>query len=234
MGLANQLFSAEDFVRDIVIRFPKSSDYFRSRKIDFCCGGNRPLRQAIEEKGYLVEDVLGDLEKLASEHPEIEENDNFTLWNSCDLIAHIVNKHHAYLRQELPLIEQNVTRVYHVHGQEEEHLAEVYRLFGQLKADLLEHTEKEEAEVFPKMINWETGREPETLIKLQSSIHELEQEHDTAGAILKEIRVLTKDFTPPAHACTTYKITYSRLEELEAMTFQHVHLENNILFPRYA
>ncbi|GJM68767.1 hypothetical protein HMSSN036_09830 [Paenibacillus macerans] len=74
---------------------------------------------------------------------------------------------------------------------------------------------------------------PEVLEKLQSAIAELESEHDAAGDILKQLRELTDDFQPPGHACTTYRLTYSRLEELEAMTFTHVHLENNILFPRY-
>ncbi|MNM53665.1 Iron-sulfur cluster repair protein ScdA [compost metagenome] len=231
--MANLTFKAEDMVRDIVVRFPKSSDYFRSHRIDFCCGGNRPLSEALEERGLRTEEVLEDLHKLRSEHPVTEENDNHAAWSSNDLIAYIVNKHHAYLREELPLIEQNVKKVYRVHGQEGDHLAEINRLFGILKTDLLEHTEKEEANVFPKMINWESDQESETLTKLRSSITELEAEHDTAGDILKEIRELTQDFTPPAHACTTYRMTYSRLEELEAMTFQHVHVENNILFPRY-
>ncbi|RUT36212.1 iron-sulfur cluster repair di-iron protein [Paenibacillus zeisoli] len=233
MGVANLTFKEQDMVRDIVVRFPKSSDYFRSHRIDFCCGGNRPLSQALAEKGLSTDEVLKDLHKLLSEHPVTGEDSNHAAWSSSDLIAYIVNKHHAYLREELPLIEQNVKKVYRVHGQEGDHLAEINRLFGILKTDLLEHTEKEEANVFPKMINWESEQEPETLTKLRASITELEAEHDTAGDILKEIRELTQDFTPPAHACTTYRMTYSRLEELEAMTFQHVHVENNILFPRY-
>ncbi|USB35037.1 iron-sulfur cluster repair di-iron protein [Paenibacillus sp. YPG26] len=231
--MANLAFKAEDMVRDVVVRFPKSSDYFRSHRIDFCCGGNRPLSEALEERGLSTEDVLKDLHRLLSEHPVTEENDNYAAWSSNDLIAYIVNKHHAYLREELPLIEQNVKKVFRVHGQEGEHLAEINLLFGVLKKELLEHTDKEEASVFPKMINWESSQEPDTLNKLRSSITELEAEHDAAGDILKRLRELTQDFTPPAHACTTYRMTYSRLEELEAMTFQHVHVENNILFPRY-
>ncbi|WP_433946309.1 iron-sulfur cluster repair di-iron protein [Paenibacillus sp. SN-8-1] len=233
MGMADLAFKAEDMVRDVVVRFPKSSDYFRSHRIDFCCGGNRPLNEALEERGLNTEEVLKDLHKLLNDHPVTEDHDNHAAWSSNDLIAYVVNKHHAYLREELPLIEQNVKKVYRVHGQEGDHLAEIHRLFGILKTDLLEHTEKEEANVFPKMINWESAKEAETLTKLRSSISELEAEHDSAGDILKEIRKLTEDFTPPAHACTTYRMTYSRLEELEAMTFQHVHIENNILFPRY-
>ncbi|MNN49428.1 Iron-sulfur cluster repair protein ScdA [compost metagenome] len=102
-----------------------------------------------------------------------------------------------------------------------------------LRSELLEHIEKEEAQVFPKMINWELGQEQIVLEKLKSAIHELEDEHTTAGDILKSLRELTQDFLPPAHACTTYRTTYARLAELEGMTFMHVHLENNILFPRY-
>ncbi|MDQ0088262.1 regulator of cell morphogenesis and NO signaling [Paenibacillus anaericanus] len=226
-------FDKEDFVRDIVVQFPKSADYFRSRRIDFCCGGNRPLHEAAAERNMDVEELLVDLAQLVADHPDAEEGDSWAVAESADLIGHIVNKHHRYLREELPELKKSVMKVSRVHGESGPHLIEVEHLFGQLMSELLEHTGKEEAEVFPKMINWELGQEDEVLSKLRSSIEELEAEHDAAGDILKKLRELTGDFVPPAHACTTYRMTYARLEELEGMTFTHVHLENNILFPRY-
>lgn len=226
-------FDKDDLVRDIVVRFPKSADYFRNRRIDFCCGGNRPLHEAAEERGIDVNELLVDLAQLAAGHPDKEDGDSFNEAKSVDLIEHIVNKHHRYLREELPELKKSVMKVSRVHGDSGPHLIEVERLFGQLMSELLEHTDKEEAEVFPKMIQWELDRQEDTLSKLRSSIEELEAEHDAAGNILKKLRELTGDFVPPAHACTTYRMTYARLEELEGMTFTHVHLENNILFPRY-
>ncbi|SDF09468.1 regulator of cell morphogenesis and NO signaling [Fontibacillus panacisegetis] len=233
MAELQQHFDKEMMVRDIVLRFPKSADYFRSRKIDFCCGGNRPLQEAAEEGKLSIELLLSDLKELAANHPQIEESEDWTNVRSELLIEHIVRKHHQYLRDELPEIQKGVTKVARVHGDSEEHLIEMERLFGLLRKELLEHIEKEEAQVFPKMINWELGQEQIVLEKLRSAIHELEDEHTTAGDILKSLRELTNDYQPPAHACTTYRTTYARLEELEGMTFMHVHLENNILFPRY-
>lgn len=226
-------FDKDMMVRDIVLRFPKAADYFRNRKIDFCCGGNRPLEAAAVEASISIDELLHDLAELAANHPPIEESDNWTEAPSAGLIEHVVGKHHGYLRQELPEIQKGVTKVARVHGDSDQHLLEIERLFGMLRKELLEHIEKEEDLVFPKMLLWELGQEQFVLDKLRSSIHELEDEHDTAGDLLKGIRQLTNNFEAPEHACTTYRTTYARLEELEGMTFNHVHLENNILFPRY-
>ncbi|MDU4698481.1 MULTISPECIES: iron-sulfur cluster repair di-iron protein [Paenibacillus] len=226
-------FQLTDKVRDIVLRFPKAADYFRQQKIDFCCGGNRPLDEAAAERGISADPLLEDLNRMLAEHPHTSEGENWLNASSADLVGHIVGKHHRYLREELPEIQKYVTKVARVHGESDTHLLEVARLFGDLRRELLEHTDKEEAEVFPKMLNWEVGQEPEVLEKLQAAITELEAEHDGAGDILKQLRELTEDFQPPMHACTTYRLTYARLEELEGMTFTHVHLENNVLFPRY-
>ncbi|MEF2964505.1 iron-sulfur cluster repair di-iron protein [Paenibacillus sp. M1] len=227
-------FDKEDLVRDIVLGFPKSADYFRRRKIDFCCGGNRSLQAAAAERGIEAEELVADLTELAAAHPQAEERDAWEEADSRSLIEHIVNKHHAFLREELPELQKSVTKVARVHGEHDPHLLEVQQLYGQLRDELLEHTAKEEAEVFPKMINWELGQEEEVLGKLRSAIDELEDEHEGAGRILKRLRDITGDYQPPAHACTTYRTTYARLEELEGMTFTHIHLENNILFPRYS
>ncbi|WP_150275802.1 iron-sulfur cluster repair di-iron protein [Paenibacillus tepidiphilus] len=237
---ANQLqdkaplqFTGEDFVRDIVLQFPKAADYFKGQKIDFCCGGAKPLAEAAVEKGLDTAALLGDLHQLVQNHPVLEQD---TAWNdapSGELIEYIVNKHHRYLQEELPLIAQNVTKVFRVHGEDSPHLAEMYRLFHLLREDLLKHTAQEEESEFPAMLAYEENKSEEALAELRGMLHTLEEEHDSAGAILRELREITNDYTPPEHACTTYRLTYARLEELEGMTFEHVHLENNILFLRY-
>lgn len=226
-------FTGADMVRDIVLQFPKAADYFKGQRIDFCCGGAKPLAEVAAEKGLDPETLLADLHKLLKEHPVLDVD---TAWNeasSAELVEYIVNKHHRYLREELPLISQNVTKVFRVHGEDSPHLGEVYRLFNLLREDLLQHTAKEEESEFPKMLAYSENPSEAGLAELRGLLHTLEEEHDGAGEILRELRRVTNDFTPPEHACTTYRLTYARLEELEGMTFEHVHLENNILFLRY-
>ena len=233
MATKQPLFNKEAMVRDIVLQFPKSADYFKAKKIDFCCGGAKPLGEAVLERGMDPDVVISNLYTLLEEYPVLEEE---MVWNSApsdELISHIVNKHHRFLREELPSIGQNVTKVFRVHGEDSPHLAELYTLFNTLKEELLQHTTKEEESEFPKILNYIANPSETALAEVREALHDLEDEHDAAGDILKKIREITNDFTPPGHACTTYRLTYARLEELEGMTFEHVHLENNILFPRY-
>lgn len=226
-------FTPEAMVRDIVLQFPKAADYFKAQRIDFCCGGAKPLAEAAAEKGLDPAAMVQELNKLQEQHPVLEED---TAWNEAsseELVDYIVNKHHRYLREELPLISQNVTKVFRVHGEDSPHLGEMHRLFNVLREELLQHTAKEEESEFPKMLAYTQNPSEEGLAELRGLLHNLEAEHDGAGEILRELRRVTNDYTPPAHACTTYRLTYARLEELEGMTFEHVHLENNILFLRY-
>lgn len=226
-------FTPDALVKDIVLQFPKAADYFKSKRIDFCCGGAKPLAEAAVERGLDQEMIISDLNKLFEEYPVPQEELAWNTAPSAELIDHIVSKHHHYLREELPLISQNVTKVYRVHGGDSPHLEELYSLFNTLKEDLLQHTAKEEEDEFPKLLAYDANPSEEGLTILREALIDLESEHDTAGDILRQIRKITDDFTPPAHACTTYRLTYARLEELESMTFEHVHLENNILFPRF-
>lgn len=226
-------FTPEAMVRDIVLQFPKAADYFKAQRIDFCCGGAKPLAEAAAEKGLDAEAMVQELNQLQQQHPVLDED---TAWNDAsseELVDYIVNKHHRYLREELPLISQNVTKVFRVHGEDSPHLGEMHRLFNILREELLQHTAKEEESEFPKMLAYSQNPSEEGLTELRGLLQGLEEEHDGAGEILRELRRVTNDYTPPAHACTTYRLTYARLEELEGMTFEHVHLENNILFLRY-
>ncbi|MGF7048552.1 regulator of cell morphogenesis and NO signaling [Paenibacillus sp. DS2015] len=235
--MSTLIFDKEDKVSEIVIKFPKASDYFRDHKIDFCCGGNRPLQEALEERGLELKRVLDELHHLAANHAGLEDNQGgknvYVQMDSSTLIQYIVSKHHDYLREELPEIQKNVTRVNRVHGHHDLHLVEVEALYTVLKNELLEHTTKEEVEIFPQMLIWDETQNTSSDNKLREAISGLESEHDEAGNILKKLREITNDFTPPVNACTTYRLTYERLAELERMTYEHVHLENNILFPRY-
>ena len=231
--ILNLPFSTSSLVKDIVNELPKTADVFKAYRIDFCCGGNRPLLDVANELNLNTEDVMADLAEVYQKNAVAPTD--MAVWTGTDsptLVKHIIEKYHRSLEEELPLLSPYVTKVAKVHGDNHPELLRVYELFYELKRELLEHTAKEEATVFPSLLKLDqvAGEERQAII---DEILLLEKEHDHAGNVLRELRKITSDFTPPADGCGTYRLVYKRLEMLEAETFMHVHLENNILFPRY-
>ncbi|MDR4945903.1 iron-sulfur cluster repair di-iron protein [Neobacillus cucumis] len=225
--------TANSLVRDIVNEFPKASDLFKKNRIDFCCGGNIPLSQAAAQNGLSLDNILEEL-KLVFEKYENTEKD-VEVWTDSDshtIIDHVITNYHRVSEEELALLSPYVTKVARVHGEHHPELIKMNELFYEFKKELLDHMSKEEEIVFPliKQLSDGTSPNPEEAVKL---IVELEKEHDHAGEILRQIRAVTSDYTLPLDACGTYRLVFARLEALEGLTFMHVHLENNILFPRY-
>nr|WP_072890630.1 iron-sulfur cluster repair di-iron protein [Ornithinibacillus halophilus] len=228
-------FTIEQTPADIVKIFPKASDFFKERRIDFCCGGDKPLTNVFSEKQLDGEVVLKELNDLYQEWSK--EDHDVTDWDAIpasQLIDHIVHTHHAYLNDELAPLGQFVTKIFRVHGAKHPHLKELHRIYHELKLELEEHTIKEDEEVFPLIKEYELNPSEALLEKIRIANGGLEDEHDVAGDLLKRIRVITNDFTPPVEACNSYRITYARLADLESDTFQHIHLENNVLFKNLA
>ncbi|RAK17011.1 regulator of cell morphogenesis and NO signaling [Anoxybacillus vitaminiphilus] len=224
-------FTEQSIIGEIVTAFPKASDLFKAYKIDFCCGGNRPLGETLKEKNLPVDEILQQLnEEYAKTAEKIDKN--WSQVSYSELINHIVQTHHRYLAEELPQLSPYVTKVLRVHGAEHPHLAKIHKLFNELKTELEQHTLKEETKAFPLILQFEQNPTNENEEAMKQVIRELVTEHDTAGNIIKEIREITSDFTPPQEACRTYQLVYKRLEALETDLFEHIHLENNILFPR--
>ncbi|KKB73106.1 MULTISPECIES: iron-sulfur cluster repair di-iron protein [Bacillus] len=218
---------------DIVARFPRASRLLKEYRIDFCCGGNRPIAEAIKEQNLNAEEVLSKINALYQETKELNEKE--TNWNEASysrLIDYVVQTHHAYLFEVLPELSGFVTKVYRVHGTHHPELAKVHQLFHQLKAELEHHLIQEEEQIFPKIKSYEETKSEAHLAEAVKAIDVLEQEHEACGNILKELRKATNDYSLPEGACTTYTLTYLKLDELETDIFQHIHLENNILFPR--
>ncbi|RKL66902.1 iron-sulfur cluster repair di-iron protein [Salipaludibacillus neizhouensis] len=229
------IFNETTKTGDIVTRFPKASQVFKEYRIDFCCGGNRPIGEAIKEKNLNGIEVLSTLNTLYEETKRL--NNQNTNWNEATystLIDHIINKHHAYLSDVLPELSRFVTKVYRVHGEGHPELEAVFNLFHKLKMELEHHLIQEEERVFPKILAYEKNGSKSDLDAALQTIEVLESEHEAAGDILKELRSVTNDYLLPEGACTTYTLTYLKLEEVESDLFQHIHLENNILFPRLA
>ena len=227
------IFTEDSVIGDIVTQFPKASDLFKSYRIDFCCGGNRPIIDAINERSLSAEEILTKLNTLYHETKQLNESEfDWKTASYSELIDYIVNKHHRYLNEELPLLSPYVTKVLRVHGAGQPHLAQIHKLFHELKTELEQHLIKEETEDFPLILAFEQNPTDENYMKLRKVVDELENEHNHAGDIIKELRKVTNDFTPPVGACGTYRLVYQRLEALESDLFEHIHLENNVLFPR--
>ncbi|KZN96660.1 iron-sulfur cluster repair di-iron protein [Aeribacillus pallidus] len=224
-------FTENTTVGEIVAMLPKASDVFKKNKIDFCCGGDRSLKEAADKRGVAIEELMSQLQDLYAATDEKTEKNWLTATYS-ELIDHIINKHHRYLLEELPNLSPYVTKVMRVHGGNHPHLIKVHKLFNELKTELEQHLWKEESEVFPLISQFEKQPTSENEQKMKKMIADLTNEHDKTGDIIKEIRRITNDYTLPNGACRTYQLVYNRLEALESDLFEHIHLENNVLFPR--
>ncbi|HZG17619.1 MAG TPA: iron-sulfur cluster repair di-iron protein [Candidatus Bathyarchaeia archaeon] len=227
-----RIFTGSDLVGEIVAFYPGASNLFAKYKIDFCCGGNRPLSSALQQRN--IEEAAF-LSALTEAYQNANRFDHETDWRMVpypELIEHIVNKHHGYLVSELPLLSQFVTKVMRVHGPEHPELVRLHHLFHQLKMELETHMIEEEQLVFPKIKEYAETGSLDSLKLAVDTIEKLENEHSAAGELLREMREVTHDYQLPSGACRTYTVTFQKLAELEADMFQHVHLENNIMFPR--
>lgn len=221
-------------VGDIVTKLPKAADVFRKYKIDFCCGGHRKLAEVIKEQG-LKEEVIGEELSAVYEASKKLKNEKQD-WKEApydQLVDYIVETHHGYLQRELPKLSALTTKILRVHGIDHgEVLSQVHKFFHSLKAELEQHLIKEEELVFPLIREYQKNPSQELLKRIDRANKELEEEHEGAGGLLKKLRKITNDYHVPSGGCHSFELTYRGLEELEGDTFQHVHLENNILFPR--
>ncbi|GAB6098259.1 iron-sulfur cluster repair di-iron protein [Halanaerocella petrolearia] len=229
-----QQFNSSEKIGEIVSKFPKASDIFKEYNIDFCCGGDRELKAAIVEKELDEEEILTQLEESYQDTKEKLNNEiDWKKSSLTELTEHIINNHHAYLYDELPKLNKLVVKILRVHGNKhKDTLSKVHKLFNELRIELEQHLITEEEMLFPLIKEYEKGSSNVSLKRIVDIIEQLEGEHDGAGDILKEIREITDQYLVPDDVCTTFRSTYDRLINLESDLFQHIHLENNILFPR--
>ncbi len=226
-------FNTSQRIGDIVAIFPKGSEVFKKFNIDFCCGGNRPLAEAIQEQGLDTDDVIQKLEEAYSQSKELAGEVDFLKMESGKLVEYIVNTHHAYLNRVLPEIGRLAAKVLRAHGSNHQELFRVHKLFNSLRTELEEHLIKEEELLFPLFKQYEEAASETILLNINTVMSETEDEHEGAGEILKELRKITSDYSVPADGCRTFELMYTLLQELEGDLFQHIHLENNILFKRF-
>jgi regulator of cell morphogenesis and NO signaling len=222
-------------VGQLVTARPSRSLAFERLGIDYCCGGKRPLRDACAGKGLDPEQVLHELEVSDQKGAAEDEVD----WSKAPLSAladYIVTTHHDTLRKALPRLELLIGKVARAHGERHPELRELWRVFGSFQSDLELHMLKEERVLFPMCRQLDTARTPPESHcgSINNPILVMTLEHEHAGSDLAAMRALTGDFTPPADACVTYRVMLDGLTDLERDMHRHVHLENNILFPRAA
>jgi iron-sulfur cluster repair di-iron protein len=227
-------FNSNQKIGEIVTKFPNAADIFKEYKIDFCCGGDRPLITAINEQGVNESEIL---EKINASYEKLQSNlyTNNRNWVEApfdELVDHIVNVHHGYLYENLPKISELTTKILRVHGGHHPELSKVHKLFHTVKMELDAHLIEEETIQYPAIKEYLKSNSEADLDKAINIINQLQDEHTGAGDILKELRRVTNDYNAPTDGCNTYKLTYAKLEEMESDIFQHIHLENNILFPR--
>lgn len=222
-------------VADFVTENIKTAHIFKKYGIDFCCGGGISLEKAATKAGANLEDLQNDL--LNVDNTTTRAND-YNSWELDFLADHIVQIHHRYVEDNIGLIKRYAERVVKVHGNDQHELPEIEALFQQVAGQLSAHCKKEELILFPfikKMVKTkkEGAQLPETRFgTVDNPIKMMETEHEEAGEIFKKISALTNNYTPPVGACNTYRAFYAKLEEFEKDLHQHVHLENNILFPK--
>ncbi len=226
-------FTGSEKIGEIVAEFPGASNLFKANSVDFCCGGNRILSTVLAEKKMNAEQFLDELNESYRE--AIQRADQPKDWREApyaELIEHIMDHHHGYLYKELPILSEFVTKIFRVHGANHPELGQLHKRFHELKMELEQHLVEEEQVVFPLIKDYAETGSAESLDRASKAIKQLEAEHDHAGDLLKEMNEITNQYRLPAGACTTYRVTFQKLQQLEADMFQHVHLENNILFPR--
>ncbi len=205
-------------VAEVVAENLKAAHVFKKHGIDFCCGGGITLAKACEKNKVNADELKRELLNLdASDTSGLD----FTSMASKDLVEHIVNTHHNYVRESIPVITAYAEKVAKVHGQHNPELLQIRDRFKKFGEELLDHLKGEEEQLFPKI---EKGESLNT--------EEFIDEHEDASQNLLALRKLTNDFTPPEHACNTYRALFDKLEEFEDDLHVHIHLENNILFKK--
>jgi len=225
-------FQPAQRVGEIVAAFPGAANVFKAYGIDFCCGGNRSLTEALRARRVPEQAFLADL-KLA--YAEAQQRQAVGDWRQAplpELVEHIVATHHAYLKEELPLLSAFVAKIHHVHGERHPELVTLDQQFQALRAEMEPHMAAEESEFFPRVIAYARSGAAADLRQALATLDELEGEHAAAGQLLGTMRETTRNYRLPADACNTYTLAFQKLEGLESDMFEHVHLENNILFPR--
>lgn len=222
----------QTIIGDLVANDYRTASVFKKQGIDFCCSGNRTIEDACAKAELDASALIKTLEEVVT-HTGNNPNTDYKTW-PLDLLAdYVEKKHHRYVQEKIVEITPFLTKVARVHGERHPELAEVLSLFNGCAEELTQHMEKEEQILFPFVRRMVTGNlAPAPFGTVQNPISVMMDEHTAEGERFRRIAELTNGYTPPADACNTYRVTYALLKEFEEDLQLHIHLENNILFPK--
>jgi regulator of cell morphogenesis and NO signaling len=228
-------YSKNQKVGEIVADNFNLAQIFKKHDIDFCCNGNRTVVDACNSSQVDIDEVLSQLEQ---ESIQSHSERDFASMNQHELIDYILENHHKYVEEKIPQIKEYLTKVTEVHGKQHEELFDVKSIFEESAGELAAHMKKEEIILFPFVKKLEdaveNGSEPPTpgFGTVENPINMMKDDHSEEGERFAKIQDLTNNYTTPKDGCNTYEVTLKMLKEFHNDLLQHIHLENNILFPR--
>lgn len=231
-----RLNSAERKIGELVAEDYRTAVVFEKYGIDFCCGGKVPLSEACREKGLDLGMLLSEIDSTRS--IPLDRDRNYAAWDLSFLADYIVNIHHSYLNGNLGQIAAYAHKVAQVHGANHPEVIEIASIFDWIATEMPAHLREEEEVLFPTIKKKEAAEkssappDAKDLEVIGVSLEKLIREHDEVGEAIHAIRHLANDYTLPSDACNTFMVTYQKLKEFEDDLHMHVHLENNILFPK--
>jgi regulator of cell morphogenesis and NO signaling len=229
------LAQKENRIGEIVAENFRTAKIFEENGLDFCCGGKKTIIEACREKGVNPELLISQLNKIDDSG---SRSTHFNSWEVDFLIEYIIINHHSYVVNSIPTIEHHLQEVIAAHGMKFPSLTKIEELFADLKDELTAHMAKEEKMLFPyikKMyiaFNNSLDMPAAPFGTVGNPVKVMESEHEAAGNLVQEISRLTNNYTPPEGACGKFKVLYAELKEFESDLHVHIHLENNILFPK--
>ncbi len=217
-------------IGEIVANDFRAAALFKDAGIDFCCGGNKSLDKACQETGADAKALANKIKEL--ENTPVSGNQNFKEWDLDFLCDYIVNTHHKFVLKTLPELVFYTQKIANVHGDHHPELIEVAELFTKINEELLQHLKNEEEVLFPAIKKALANNTTDVKSLIISEITRMQGEHEFAGGAMDQIAVLTNKYLVPEDACNTYRVSLKLLEQFEDDLHVHVHLENNILYPK--
>lgn len=228
--------SEDKTIGEIVAHDYRTAFIFEKFGLDYCCKGNIRLSDACQKQNISVPLLIEELNRAVSGDPVNQQD--FNTW-PLDLLAdYVEKKHHAYVTEKIPVITRHLDKICQAHGKNHQELFEIHHLFDKSAEELTVHMKKEEFILFPYIRRMVTAKKgnlhiaPPPFGKLENPIQMMMHDHDEEGERFRKISALTHNYNPPSDACNTYKVSFALLKEFEKDLHMHIHLENNILFPK--
>lgn len=232
----NSSSESEPTIGELVAKDFRKAEIFKKYNLDFCCGGKKTIAQACNDKKVDIMEIENELNKIDSQ--DAQTSHKFDEWELDFLVDYILNTHHKYVKNAIPILLDYTSKVAKVHGKEHPEVIAIADKFYVAAEELNGHMCKEEQILFPYIKQLVSANSNKSTIPgsvfetIKNPINMMEHEHDVVGDIFKTIRELSNNYTPPEDGCTTYKVSFLKLKEFEEDLHQHIHLENNILFPK--